>query len=160
MVVADSGPLIAFARLSLLELLPETFGRVLVPDVVVAECTAQPHRPGAKAIAMALADGLLEAVEVEGAGRFADLHLIDEGEASALLLAMAEACPTLIDERRGRRVASRLGVPVVGTVGVLLAARQREAIPALRPLFEELNGFGYRVSAVLVAEALARAGES
>ena len=37
-VVADAGPLIAFARLDLLALLPEMLGTLLVPEVVLNEC--------------------------------------------------------------------------------------------------------------------------
>ena len=48
---------------------------------------------------------------------------LDLGELQALLLAR-EAGPdwVLIDERLGRRVAKAIGLPVKGTVGVLLAA--------------------------------------
>lgn len=160
MVVADSGPLIAFARLSLLDVLQDMFGQVLVPDVVADECIFELHRPGAKAIAAALQAAILTRVEVDGVARFAEAHLLDAGEAAALLLAQAKACPTLMDERRGRRVAARLGVPVVGTVGVLLAARRKGKVPALAPLFGALGEFGYRIPSALVTEALRRAGEA
>ncbi|KAA3651094.1 MAG: DUF3368 domain-containing protein [Rhodocyclaceae bacterium] len=160
MVVADSGPLIAFARLSALGVLHEMFGKVLVPRVVADECTFQLHRPGAQAIAAAIEATVLTRMEVGGVARFAETHLLDASEAAALLLAQAQACPALVDERRGRRVAARLGVPVVGTVGVLLAARQAGKMPALNPLLDSLDAFGYRLPKALAGEALLRAGEA
>lgn len=159
MVVADSGPLIAFARLGLLRLLPRHFDEVQVPGEVFAECTVHPQRPGAKAIIAARDSGLFECVEVSGAEQLAADHLLDRGEASALVLARDHTCPALVDERKGRRVAQRLGIPVVGTVGVLLAARKAGDIGALAPLFDALSAFGYRIPADLTQEALRRAGE-
>ncbi len=159
MVVADSGPLIALARLDLLRLLPIHFDRVLVPEPVFIECTAYGDRPGARAIRAANEAGAFARVPVAGAEQFAAEHLLDEGEAAALLLARAHACPVLVDERRGRRVASRLDIPIVGTVGLLVAANRAGHVGALAPLFDALAAFGYRLSAELVAHALRRTGE-
>ncbi|MCK0506045.1 DUF3368 domain-containing protein [Aromatoleum anaerobium] len=159
MVVADSGPLIALARLELLRLLPSHFDEVLVPDEVFAECTIQPQRLGARAILAARESGLFECVAVTGTAQFAADHLLGRGEAAALILARDRACPALVDERKGRRVAQQLGIPVVGTVGILLAARQAGNVDALSPLFDALAAFGYRVPADLMREALRRAGE-
>src|SRR5574338_676789 len=160
MVVADSGPLIALARLDLLPLLRSQFDAVLVPGVVLLECTAQTQRPGARAILAAKEAGLLEAAAVPDAERFAAAHLIDRGEAAALLLAQERACPALVDERRGRRVAAQLGIPLVGTLGVLLAARKAGQVPALAPLLEALTAFGYRLPPDLVRKTLHRAGDA
>lgn len=159
MVVADSGPLIALARLDLLRLLQIHFGEVLVPDEVFVECTVHPHRPGAQAIRAARDVGLFACVAVTGVDRFVDDHLLDPGEAAALILALEHNCPALVDERKGRRVARQLGIPVVGTVGLLLAARQAGDVTALVPLLESLASFGYRVPAEVAREALHRVGE-
>lgn len=159
MVVADSGPLIALARLDLLRLLPRHFDEVLVPGEVFAECTIHPQRPGARAILSARESGLLECVDVTGVEQFAADHMLDRGEAAALILARDRSCPALVDERKGRRVAQQLGIPVVGTVGILLVARKASDITALAPLFDALATFGYRVPADLMREALRRAGE-
>ena len=87
---------------------------------------------------------------------------LDPGEAEALALAeeiRAEA--VLIDEAAGRRVASRLGLPVLGTLGILLRAKQWGICGELRPLLDELQGeLHFHISAGLRNDILHQAGES
>ena len=159
MVVADSGPLIALARLSLLQLLPDYFGTVFVPDTVFIECTRYGDRPGASAILAASEAGLFTRVVVPDVAQFAASHLLDAGESAALLLAQSRSAPVLVDERKARRVASRLGIAVVGTVGVLVAARIAGRIGPLKPIFAMLDQIGYRLSDELIRDALRRTKE-
>lgn len=160
MVVADSGPLIALARLDLLRLLPDHFEIVLVPEAVFAECTRHGDRPGARAILAASETGLFNRVAVPDAERFAVDHLLDLGESAALLLAQTRAVPVLLDERKARLIASHLGISVVGTVGLLVAARTAGKVGPLTPIFAALGEFGYRLSDTLIREALRRTNET
>lgn len=78
------------------------------------------------------------------------------------VLALAEerrARLVIIDERRGRRYARRMGFPLTGTFGVLLLARERGLVPTA-PLIDELQEAGFYVSQDLVAEMLRLAGEA
>ena len=160
MVIADSGPLIALARLGLLGLLPRQFADVLVPQEVLTECTSDPGKPRAARISIALAEGLFKVVAVSGVDTFSTLHGVDTGEVAALILALERRCPALVDERRGRRVAADLGIPLVGTLGVLLHGRLTGQIGQLAPLLAALDEFGYRLSPHLVQAVLQRAGEA
>ena len=65
----------------------------------------------------------------------------------------------LIDERKGRAIASRRGVPVVGIAGVLLAAKKRGLIDVVVPILKNLEQAGYRISAGLTKEITRLAGE-
>ncbi len=65
----------------------------------------------------------------------------------------------LMDERAGRAVAESRGIAVRGTLGVLVQARTTGALPALRPVLNALAAEGFRLSPLLVAEALRRVGE-
>lgn len=159
MVVADSGPLIALARLGMLGLLPDQFETVLVPEAVFLECTYDRSRPGARAIAAASEASLFVRITVPDAERFAAVHLLDVGESAALLLAQSRSTPVLVDERKARRVASMLHIPVVGTVGILVAARIAGKIGPLQPILSQLDQFGYRLSGRLVQDALRRTNE-
>ena len=67
----------------------------------------------------------------------------------------------LIDESEGRSHATALGIPVVGTVGVLLRAKRDGAIPKLAPILNELvQHHGFRLRASVIAKALDAAGEA
>ena len=95
-----------------------------------------------------------------GVDAFSALHGVDAGEGAALMLALERRCPALVDERRGRRVATELGIPLVGTLGVLLHARLSGQIEQLAPLLAALDQFGYRLSPRLTQAVLQRAGEA
>jgi hypothetical protein len=85
---------------------------------------------------------------------------LDQGEAE--VLALAEAHPprlVIIDELRGRRYAQRLGLPLTGTLGILLLAKERGLIPAVAPLVQELLDAGLYLSPELVAQVLDMADE-
>ena len=86
--------------------------------------------------------------------------VLDPGEAEAILLAEEVNCRfLLIDERKGRAIANRRGVPVVGIAGVLLAAKKRGLIDAVMPILKNLEQAGYRISAGLTKEIARLAGE-
>lgn len=83
------------------------------------------------------------------------------GESEALALALElHAERVLLDELAGRKLASRLGVPVIGTLGVLLAAKRRGLIPALRESLDQLRHSGFRMDDDLFEAVLRQAGEA
>lgn len=86
---------------------------------------------------------------------------VDLGEAEAIALALeAGADLLLMDDRRGRAVATRLGQPVVGVLGILVEAKRRGRLSSVKPVVDALvSGSGFRVSARLYARVLEEAGE-
>jgi predicted nucleic acid-binding protein len=84
------------------------------------------------------------------------------GETQAILLASSlPGSLSILDETGGRRVAARLGVNVIGVVGILVLARQRGLVPNLAPELQQLRGpGGFRMSAQVYQLALRLAGES
>jgi len=61
--------------------------------------------------------------------------LVDTGEAEAIALAQTMPdCIILLDDSRARRVAERLQIKQIGTVGLLLRAKRKGLIDKLRPL--------------------------
>lgn len=161
LVVADAGPLIIFGKTCGIGVIRAVVDEILVPPAVVAECTAHLGLPGAVAIRKAIDGGLLtvlDAVAVAGTGP--DLLLLDDGEKEAIAAAHACQCPVLMDEAIGRGVAKKLGVQTIGSLGILLAAKQRGAILAVAPIIEDWRAGGYFLGERLVAELLMRAGEA
>jgi predicted nucleic acid-binding protein len=93
-------------------------------------------------------------------GTIAALKLVvDAGEAEAITLAYERGCRIVLDDRKARVAAAQLGVPITGTVGLLLKAKQAGHIPAILPLLDALDANQFRVSLALRAEALRLAGE-
>ena len=70
---------------------------------------------------------------------------------------MAE--PAIIDDLAGRRCASSLGIPLRGTLGLVLAAKQRGLIAQARPVIENMMKNGLYLSKKVVESALSRVGE-
>ncbi len=120
--VANATPLIALALLERLDLLRAIFSEIVVPEAVYNEIVAHGlHRPGAISIAQAR---WLQVLSPTATTTIEPLLLgLDVGEMQVLFLAR-ELRPdwVLIDERQARRTARAMGLPVKGTLGILLAA--------------------------------------
>jgi len=65
---------------------------------------------------------------------------LDRGEAETIALALEMGANlVLMDEREGRHMAQRLGLEVIGVVGILLAAKAEGLITAVQPLLDDLR---------------------
>lgn len=88
------------------------------------------------------------------------LEKIDLGEAESIVLAMEEQAKYLIiDEYKGRMIADSLGIKIVGILGVLIQAKKREAISAVKPHIDQLIEIGFRLDKKLIEKVLKGLGE-
>ena len=86
---------------------------------------------------------------------------LDAGETEAISLALeTRARWVILDDLQARRLAKDLGLAVVGTAGVLFAAKQRGFIGAVRPPLDALRAAGFRLRKDVYEEILKAAGES
>ncbi|MBN2443608.1 MAG: DUF3368 domain-containing protein [Spirochaetales bacterium] len=87
---------------------------------------------------------------------------MDEGEAEAIALAKEKkAAFLLIDEMKGRLIAEREGITIIGLIGVLLAAKNRGLISSLKEMIELLEtNAGFWISEEFKTRILDVAGES
>ncbi len=156
-VVANNTPLVALWTLGRLDLLRELFGEVLIPEAVQAEFLAIDR---AAREAMLEASPWLKAVPLAEQRRALAYLGLDDGEAAVLALAEErEARLVIIDEKKGRRYAARMGFRLIGTVGLLLLAKESGLIRSVAVLLRELQDAGMHLSPPLVAQALQMAGE-
>jgi predicted nucleic acid-binding protein len=159
-VVADAGPLIAFGLLGRIELLPRIFEKVIVPQAVFEETQFHPALADARAIlASRHAGHFVVDSSTDTLANWPHDNDLDHGEAVAIALAASRGFGILIDDNHGRAVAAMLDLKIIGTVGVLVLARQRGLIPVLAPVLGDLVNAGHYLSASLVEEALRRVGE-
>ena len=66
----------------------------------------------------------------------------------------------VLDDRDARRVARQLGIPLTGTLGLLVDAKQRGLIPAVAPLLDELERHNFHMSSRIRETILNAAGET
>lgn len=130
-VVSDTSPLTALLTVGQAGILPRLFTEVIIPKAVETELL-RTHP--------ALPDWLQVRLLSDPAKAELYAGSVDRGEAEAIALAEAlHADHLLIDERKGRRLAQRRGVPVVGLLGVVLMARRAGFIPSARNLLNRLD---------------------
>ena len=152
--------MIALAGCGHLQLLTAVFEVVHVPQRVLDETTADRSRKGAADIvAFVQTHAEVHPNRHDALFTAAAGHL-DEGEAQALSLATVLRCGVLMDERRGRQTAVRLGVPLFGVLGVLLQAKRIGMIEHIAPALDRLQANGYRISQALIDSSLRLAGEA
>jgi hypothetical protein len=86
---------------------------------------------------------------------------LDRGETEAIVLArQQDVSLILLDDKAARRVARRLSLRVLGTVGVLLWATRAGIIDELRVHLDKLRTVGrFRLSQSVYEAALAAVGE-
>lgn len=158
MLVSNTGPLVALGTLGLVQLLQDLHDSVKVTECVYREITQSSEKP---------VSDLFEKcswIQVVPDPPMPDTWLstiLDAGEATAIALACREKPERLlIDERKGRRVAEDIyGLPVIGTAGILLEAKSKEFIPAVRPLLLQLQNAGYYMHTDLINRICHAVGE-
>jgi predicted nucleic acid-binding protein len=156
--VINASPLIFLVRGGHLDLLPKFFGKVLVPRQVADEIMA---RGEGDATAQALEQTpWLETATTEGIPASVESWGLGAGESAVIALALStDNCEAVIDDLAGRKCAASVGVPVRGTLGIVLLAKKRGMIPAARPVLEDLLRGGMYLSRHVLDRALERVGE-
>ncbi|MGO9470662.1 MAG: DUF3368 domain-containing protein [Isosphaeraceae bacterium] len=146
--VSNSSCLIGLDAVGSIGILEQLYGTIMVPDAVAQECGGtlpiwvQVHSVQNQPLAQSLRLGL-------GAG---------EAEAIALSLERS-AARIILDDKKARRTARQLNLPVTGTLAVLLRAKEQGIIPSVRDLVDALIVAEFHVSDALVQEVLQQAGE-
>ena len=148
-VVSDTSPLNYLVLIEEVEVLPAIFGRVVVPPAVVEELQA-PGAPDAVKAGIAAHPSWLEVRNPESSGARLTLG---RGEPEAICIASELSALCLIDDRKARREAERMGVRVTGLLGILAEARDRGLIDA-EVIVERLTMTSFRASRNLIAAVL------
>lgn len=158
-IVADAGPLIALAKVNHLFILRDLFQEVVIPHAVKDELRLGENRPGSSRLTNAVNSGKWLRVETASADQGVGSFQLDVGETEAIHLAKRLDVPLLIDEARGRKVAMKNGVVIIGTGRILIAAKRQGLIGAVSGMLGELDRSGYRISKRLNKRIVELAGE-
>lgn len=156
--VINTSPLIFLSKADLLPLLQTRYVSVLVPEIVLAEIV-QPGPLNETYQAIQQTDWLTIIKTPPPTPELEGCHL-DRGEEAVLAWAVAHP-PTeaILDDLAARRCAQKLGIPVRGSLGLVLAAKQQGKIAAARPVIEKLRQTGMYLSDRVINDALRLVGE-
>lgn len=152
--VSNTSPLIYLHRLRRLELLPLLFGKIIVPFQVEQEL----DRGGARG--RDVPDLRQPWIEIRRAGADHDYAELGPGESGALDLArtLPDAL-VILDDGAARTWAARLGLRCVGTVGILIEAKQHGHVERVTAELDRLAQLGFRMAPALRQHALVECGE-
>lgn len=146
--VANSSCLIALGSIGRLGIIEELYSRVTVPAAVADEC--QEKLPDWVDVRQTHNRPLVRSLSVD----------LEAGEAEVIALAMElAAARVILDDKKARRIARELALPVTGTLALLARAKQRGVIANVREVVNDLLVRGFRVSRAVLDETIRLAGE-
>lgn len=148
-VVSDTTPLISLLKIDRLNLLEKLFGEVLIPQAVFDELTVdERYRLEADQIKNRQFITVKSVQNLESANILKRATGLDQGESEAIILTdELHADLLLMDEAKGRTVSSQMGVKIMGTIGVLMAAYEDKELTAdeIRTCIEDLQNAGRHI---------------
>ena len=155
-LIADSSALVALSVCDSLDLLDALFGEVKVPQAVFDEVSVN-HKPESAVLERYL-QGKVESVDTE---KYVYLDAYaDAGETEAMLLyKQMSADWLLIDDKRGRKIAAVNYINTIGSLGVLLSAKKRGLISAVKPKIDQIAESDVYIGQTLRQIVLDMAGE-
>jgi predicted nucleic acid-binding protein len=152
--ILNASPLIVLARTGHEDLFLELADQVVVPRAVASEIEAGPLEDRA---IQALAAGQFPIVDSPSPPAEILAWDLGSGETAVLSLALAkEGWTAILDDAAARKCARSFSIPVKGTLGVVILARQRGLIPSAAEILLSLQTAGFYLDHQTVREALAR----
>lgn len=156
--VVNASPLIFLSRAGLIDLLQLVSSEVIVPEAVASEIEIRGKSdPTAQALTntswLVITQTPPIPAQIQAWG-------LGPGESSVIAWAREHnGCEAIIDDLAGRRCAAAFNIPVRGTLGLVLIAKQRGHVSSARQLLDKLRQAGMYLSDRVLNEALARVGE-
>ncbi|REL23987.1 DUF3368 domain-containing protein [Rhodohalobacter sp. SW132] len=147
-IVSDTSCLILFYKIGEFALLKKLYGKLHITDRVLKEF----NKP---------VPDWIEVIQLK-----TDVHIglsgyLDAGEATSISLASVhEESLLIIDEIKGRKAAKEMGIQVTGSLGVLIAAKNKGHIKALKPIIDKIQKTNFRISKELIERVLDKVNES
>ncbi len=155
-VVSDTSTITNLNQVGELNLLHLLYGEVTVPPAVIEELDAVDGQ-------RAEIERLSWITTTQPTNQDLVEHLathLDFGESQAIALAVElNAEYLIIDERNGRSAAMNYGVPIVGLVGILIAAKEANYIPMVKPVIDRVVANGFHLNTEFVSRVLKKLGE-
>lgn len=156
-VISNTTPIICLLKIGKLDLLRELYGKILIPRAVYLEIEAGKEKDYYTDVSKL---DWIEIMPIQSSSARLYLFDLDDGEAETIILAQEQTADVaIIDEKLGRRYATRINIPVTGTIGILLKAKECGLITAVAPFLRELRDKSSWINDNLFEKALRLAGE-
>ncbi|GBE36146.1 hypothetical protein BMS3Bbin07_00286 [bacterium BMS3Bbin07] len=157
LIVSDATPIISFSRIGKLELFHQIVGEILIPEEVSRELFEY-KKADVKSIKHC------KWINVGAVKSKSDVELLmptlDRGESEVIILSKElKASLVIIDELSARKVAMMLNLPLIGTVGLLIAARKKGLIDKVKPVWDKMIAQGVRYGEEFYRKVLSEIGE-
>jgi predicted nucleic acid-binding protein len=153
--VVDASPLILLGKIQRLELLGKIFSEVVVPFEVAREVKSGPRDDPAALWFMSPGSGVSFISEPNVLPEIEKWDL-GKGESAVISFCVAgdSSYRAILDDRAGRRCAQVFGIRYMGTLGILIRAKNLGLIDDLEKDIFELQSVGANLSPALIQEAL------
>ncbi len=159
-IVSNTTPLIGLASIGHFELLQQLFGKIIIPQAVYNEAVVSGREKGGAKQEILSSDWIEVVSVVDSLAVEVLLDELDLGEAEVIVLARElNADWVLMDEKKGRRKLSQLGIRKIGTVGLLLKAKEAGYIKSVTKYLTQLRESGFSISQYVFDRILQEAGE-
>lgn len=146
-IIADTSCLIIYHKIDQLIILRELFSDLIVTKEVAAEFGEIPDWISIHEVV----DKLLYLKLEEELGK---------GEASSIALAKEfEESLLIIDERKGRKKAESLGIETIGSLGLLLMAKEKGVVRKVSEILALIDQTNFRISSSVREAVLRQSGE-
>ena len=162
-VISDTSTITNLAAIEHLSLLRKLYNQVIIPDAVYRELTeVDPSVPGTVEVQSSPWVEVRQVVNYHTVERLQREVKLDRGESEAIALVLElNADLLLIDERRGRAEADRLGLRITGLLGILVEAKRKNLIGTVKPLMNTLMATSeFRISSTLYNRILEMVNET
>lgn len=149
--VVNASPLIVLCKINHHHLFSQLTPDIVIPHAVAAEINAGPENDPARQF-LAASPFSIVAVVPDPVVLTWDLGA---GETAVLTYALTNPdYKAILDDGAARRCGRTLGVPLLGTLGLILRARQADLIPAAVPVLKALQAHGFRLDDNLIRTVL------
>lgn len=153
--IINASPLIVLAKVGQTQLLMTLADEVIVPDAVAAEINDGPAGDPARQFLPPA--GGMPVVQTPIAPPALLAWDLGRGETAVMAYALANPGWTaVLDDNAARKCARSFGIPVKGTLAVVILAKQRGLIPSASDVLRQLQEQDFRISEHIVREALQR----
>jgi predicted nucleic acid-binding protein len=128
--VVNASPLILFSRIGRLDLIERLAPAILIPKAVIEEVRAGHHKDPKAATALEWA----EQYQVENVMVAASIEHWDlgSGESQVIAHSVGTSRWAVLDDRVARRCAVAYGIPVIGSLGLVLRSKKNRHIAHVR----------------------------